>query len=428
MLEKHFHLKQRKTDVRTEVIAGMTTFLTMAYIIVVNPSILAEAGMDKPALIAVTCIVAAVSSILMGMIPNVPIAMAPGMGLNAFFTYTLVITEGIPWQTALGMVFLTGLLFLLFSLGGVREKIVRSIPKSLLTAISVGIGLFLLFIGLKNMGIVVSHPETLVTAGEFTPQVIVAIGGFFLTVILVIKKVRGAILLGIIVSTVVAFLMKLEPMPESLAPRPVNLSPIFFQLDITGALKIGLVAPLFALLYIDMFDTIGTVIACSKQAGLVKKNGTIERIGYMLGVDAVATMMSGLLGTSPTTSYIESATGIAEGGRTGLTSVITGLFFLLGLLIIPIIEVVPLYATAPALVIVGIFMVREIASIDFSSYEESIPAILTLIIMPLTFSISMGMAFGFLSWGFLKLIQLKSGEIPWVMYFIMALSLASLLV
>lgn len=428
MIEKYFRLRQRNTDIRTEVIAGLTTFLTMAYIIVVNPSILAEAGMDKPALIAITCIVAAISSIMMGMIPNVPIAMAPGMGLNAFFTYTLVITEGIPWQTALGMVFLAGVLFLLLSLGGFREQIVKSIPSSLMTAISAGIGLFLLFIGLKNMGVVGSHPVTYVTTGAFTPQVLVAIGGFFLSVYLIIRKVRGAILIGIVVATLLSFLLGLEALPESLAPRAIDLSPVAFQLDIPGAFKLALLAPLFALLYVDLFDTLGTVIACSKQAGLVKKKGTVERLSYMLGVDAVATMLSGVLGTSPTTSYIESATGIAAGGRTGLTSVITGLMFLLGLLLIPLIEVVPIYATAPALVIVGIFMVKEVTNIDFSHYEESIPAILTLIVMPLTFSISMGMAFGFISWVFLKIILLKFNKIPWIMYLIMVLSIASLLV
>lgn len=428
MIEKYFQLRQRNTDIRTEVIAGLTTFLTMAYIIVVNPSILAEAGMDKPALIAITCIVAAISSIMMGMIPNVPIAMAPGMGLNAFFTYTLVITEGIPWQTALGMVFLAGVLFLLLSLGGFREQIVKSIPSSLMTSISAGIGLFLLFIGLKNMGVVASHPVTYVTTGAFTPQVLVAIGGFFLSVYLIIRKVRGAILIGIVAATLLSFLLGLETLPESLAPRAIDLSPVAFQLDIPGAFKLALLAPLFALLYVDLFDTLGTVIACSKQAGLVKKKGTVERLSYMLGVDAVATMLSGVLGTSPTTSYIESATGIAAGGRTGLTSVITGLMFLLGLLLIPLIEVVPIYATAPALVIVGIFMVKEVANIDFSNYEESIPAILTLIVMPLTFSISMGMAFGFISWVFLKIILLKFNKIPWIMYLIMVLSIASLLV
>ena len=428
MLDKYFHLRQRNTDLKTEIVAGITTFLTMAYIIVVNPSILAEAGMDKPALIAVTCIVAAISSILMGLIPNVPIAMAPGMGLNAFFTYTLVITEGIRWQTALGMTFVAGVLFLLLSIGGFREKLVKGIPQSMITAISAGIGLFLLFIGLKNMGLVTSHPVTFVTRGAFGPTTLVAVAGFFLSVILIIRKVRGAILAGIVAATVAAFVLGLESLPASLAPRAIDLSPVAFQLDIAGALRLSLLAPLFALLYVDMFDTLGTVIACANQAGLVKKKGTVERLSHMLGVDAVATMISGLLGTSPTTSYIESATGIAAGGRTGLTAVVTGLLFLLGLLLIPLVEVVPVYATAPALVIVGIFMLKEVVNIDFARYEESIPAILTLIVMPLTFSISMGMAFGFISWVFIRVLLFKFKEIPWIMYVIMALSLMSLLV
>ncbi|MCZ6520618.1 MAG: NCS2 family permease [Bacteroidetes bacterium] len=427
MLERFFRLQHFQTNVRTEALAGFTTFLTMGYIIFVNPSILEQTGMDKSALVAVTCLIAAFSTLLMALIPRVPIAMAPGMGMNAFFTYTLVLTYGISWQAALGIVFWAGCLFLLLSLVGARRKILQAIPPSLITAISVGIGLFLLFIGLQNMGIIVAHPATLVTMGEFSTTGLIGIAGLFLIIYLLIKNIKGAILVGIVFSTILSLVLGLVELPKEAISLNIDISPIFMQLDLFGALKLSLIGPIFALMYMDLFDTLGTLVACSHEANLVKKDGTINNLSKMLNVDAVATIGSGLLGSSPTTSFIESATGISEGGRTGLTSVVTGIFFLLALLFVPFIAVVPNYATAPALIVVGIFMIKQVVKIDFTHYEESIPAILTMIFMPLSFSISVGMSVGFISWCIIKILLGKFKEIGWVMAIVVLLSLISLL-
>ena len=426
MLDQWFRLKDRHSSLKTELIAGLTTYLTMAYIIFVNPSILEAAGMDKNALIAVTCLISAFSTILMGIAANVPIALAPGLGMNAFFTYTIVMTYGVSWQTGLGIVFWGGVIFLVLSIVGAREKLIDAIPKSLVTAISVGIGLFLLFIGLKNMGLIVDNPSTLVMLGKFTPQVLIGMAGLFITIVLLIKKIRGAILIGIVVSTLLAVMTGIEEPPHQLFSSNISITPVFLKLDLMGALKWSLLGPIFALMYIDMFDTLGTLVACAHEAGLVDKKGRIHRVGRMLSIDAIATIFSGLIGTSPTTTYIESATGISEGGRTGLTAIVTGILFLFSLIFIPVISVVPIYATAPALVIVGILMVSQITRINFEDYEEAIPAIFTLVLMPLSFSISTGMACGFLSWGIIKLLLFKFNKIGMVMYIIMALSLISL--
>ena len=428
MINRFFELDSHQTSIRTEVLAGLTTFLTMAYIIIVNPGVLAETGMDKQALVVATCLVAGISTLLMGLIPKVPIAMAPGMGLNAFFTYTIVLSDGVPWQTALGMVFWAGILFMVLSLFGAREKIVAVIPKSLVTAISVGIGLFILFIGMKNMGLIVGHPAKLVTLGAFTPEVLIGLAGLFLTIALYLRKVHGSILIGMVAATILAFVCGLVAGPGSWQSVSFDISPIAFQLDIAGALQVGFITTIFALFYIDMFDTIGTLMACSREAGLVQPNGHIKNIKQMLGVDAVATMLSGLLGSSPTTSYIESGSGIAAGGRSGLTAVVAGLLFLLAILFTPLIALVPGYATAPALIMVGFLMIKQIRNIDMNDLEEAIPAILTFIMMPLSFSISTGLACGFVSWGLIKMLTGKFGAIHWVMYIIIGLSVASLLV
>jgi len=427
MLEKLFHLKDRQTTVRVEFIAGVTTFLTMAYVIFVIPATLQTTGMDKEALIAATCLVAAISTLMMGFAANVPIALAPGMGLNAFFAYTLVITYGIGWQTALGIVFWGGVLFLLLSLVGIREKIMNAIPAAIVTAIPVGIGLFLLFIGLQNMGVIVDNPATLVMLGKFTPAVVIGLVGLFLTIILLIKKVKGAILIGIVVSTLLALIAGLVNPPQTVVSLNVNVEPIAFKLDILGALKLSLIGPVFALFYINMFDSLGTLVACSTEAGLVQPDGKIKNINRMLVIDAFSTVLSGLLGTSPATAYIESATGIAEGGKTGLTAIITGLLFIIALAFIPLISVVPAYATAPSLIIVGILMVSQIRHINFDIWEESIPAIFTLVMMPLSFSIATGMACGFLSWGIIKMLLFKFREISLIFYLIMVVSVVSLL-
>ncbi len=428
MISRFFELSQHETSIRQEVIGGVTTFLTMAYIIIVNPSVLSETGMDQAALVIITCLVAGLSTILMGLVPKVPIAMAPGMGLNAFFAYSIVLGDGISWQIALGMVFWAGVLFLIMSVFGAREKIVTAIPKTLVTAISVGIGLFIFFIGVKNMGLIVNHPATLVTLGAFTPEVLIGLFGLFLTVALFLRGINAAILIGIVVATLLGFAFELVELPAAGMAFNLDISPIVFQLDIMGALEIGFIGTIFALFYTDLFDTIGTLMACSKEAGLVQKDGQIKHFKKMLGVDAIATLMSGVLGTSPTTSYIESGTGIAAGGRSGLTAVVTGSLFLLAILFTPLIAIVPAYATAPALIMVGFMMVRQTAQIPWSDYEEAIPAILTFILMPLSFSIATGLACGFLSWTIIKIMMGKFSEINWVMYIIALLSLVSLVI
>lgn len=429
MLDQYFQISERKSSIRTELLAGTTTFLTMAYIILVNPAVLADAGMDREALVAVTCLVSAFSCILMGLIPRVPIALAPGMGLNAFFAYTLVGTYGISWQVALGMVVWAGLLFLLLGFFGAREKIVAAIPQSLISAIGAGIGLFLMFIGMKNLGLVVDHPATLVTLGTFDIKVVIGLLGLLLTIILMLKNIAASILIGIVFSTMLAFAFdKGVIMPTSLFELNFNISTVAFQADIMGALKWSLVAPIFALVFVDMFDTLGTLVACAHEAKLVKKDGTIGKIRQMLGVDAIATIMSGVLGSSPTTSYVESASGIAAGGRTGLTAVITGLWFLSGILFVPIFSVVPAYATAPALIVVGILMAKQLKNVPFDKLEESIPVMLMITTMVFSFKIAVGLAMGFLSWGLIKLFLFKTNKISLVMWIIMILSFLSLIV
>ncbi len=428
MISRFFALSQHQTSIRQEIIGGLTTFLTMAYIIIVNPSVLSETGMDQSALVIITCLVAGFSTIMMGLIPKVPIAMAPGMGLNAFFAYSIVLGDGVPWQTALGMVFWAGILFLVMSIFGAREKIVAAIPKTLITAISVGIGLFILFIGVKNMGLIVDHPAKLVTLGAFTPEVLIGLFGLFLTIALFLRGINAAILIGITVATILGFVFGLVELPSKGMEFNFDISPVAFQLDIMGALQIGFIGTIFALFYTDLFDTIGTLMACTKEAGLVQADGKIKNFKKMLGVDAIATLMSGVFGTSPTTSYIESGTGIAAGGKTGLTAVVTGVLFLLAILFTPLIALVPAYATAPALIMVGFMMIRQTAEIPWSDYEEAIPAILTFMLMPLSFSIATGLACGFLSWTIIKIMMGKFSEISLVMYIIAALSLVSLLV
>lgn len=428
MISRYFQFESRRTTLRQEIMAGITTFLTMAYIIFVNPSILSEAGMDRDALIVVTCLIAAVSTLLMGLIPNVPIAMAPGMGMNAFFTYTLVQTYGMSWQAALGIVFWAGSLFLFLSLIGAREKILQAIPQSLISAIAAGIGLFILFIGMKNMGLIVGNTATLVSLGSFTVEVILGIVGLFVSIVLLVRGIQAAILIGILVTTAFAMALGKVEFPTQMFSYDLSISAISFQLDLWSAFKWSLIGPIFALMFIDLFDTLGTLVACAHEAKLVEKDGKINKLSSMLNIDAIATMLSGLLGSSPTTSYVESASGIAAGGKTGFTSVITGSLFLVALLFIPLIGIVPPYATAPALIIVGMMMLKSVRNIQFESYEESFPALLTITTMVFSFQISTGLAIGFLSWGIIKLFLLKVKDISWVMWIIMALSGLSLVV
>jgi AGZA family xanthine/uracil permease-like MFS transporter len=427
MLEKLFHLHSRGTNPRTEAIAGVTTFLTAAYIIFVHPAILGQAGMDKGALTTVTCLVACLATLLIALWANAPLMMAPGMGLNAFFTYTLVLGEGLPWQTALGVVFLSGVFFLILTLLGLRERIVRAIPTSLRLATSVGIGLFIAFIGLQNLGLVVKSEAVLVQLGDITPAVLVGMVGLILISLLEILKVRGSILIAILATAGLGMLLGLSPLPEKIVSMPPSIAPLAFQLDIVAALNISLWSSIFSFMFVDLFDSLGTMLAVCREAGMVDRDGNIPGLPRMLNADALATVGGALLGTSTTTAYIESASGVAEGGRTGLTSVVTALLFLAAVFFTPLIGAVPAYATAPALIVVGFFMMRGIGQLDFYNFEEGVPAFLTFLLMPLTYSIATGLAFGFLSYVLLKILRGKFRECDPFLYGAALLSLVSLI-
>ena len=426
MLEKYFQITSRHSSVRNEVIGGATTFLTMAYIIFVNPSILGEAGMDKSALITVTILASAIGTLLAGLWAKVPFAMAPGMGLNAFFTYTLVLGSGVDWRTALGVVFISGVIFFLLTITGIRTKIVRTIPLSLRLAVGAGIGLFIAFIGFKNMGLIVDNPATLVGIGKFSPTVLIGIVGLIITAILEVRKVKGGIFYGIIITTLIALFAGQVSAPGSIISMPPSIQPLLFKLDILSALNFALIGAIFSFMFVDLFDSVGTIVACSYEAGFVDKEGEVKYIDKILEADAAATVIGSLLGTSTTTTYIESASGIANGARTGFASVITAGLFILALFFAPLIGIVPAYATAPALIIVGVYMFKSIKEINFSDFTEAIPAFLTIILMPLSFSISIGLSFGFISYVLLKAASGKASDVSILMWIIAALSLVNL--
>ncbi len=426
MLDKYFQISSRHSSVRNEIIGGATTFLTMAYIIFVNPSILGDAGMDKNALITVTILASAIGTLLAGLWAKVPFAMAPGMGLNAFFTYTLVLGAGVEWQTALGVVFISGVIFFLLTITGIRTKIVHTIPLSLRLAVGAGIGLFIAFIGFKNMGLIVDNPATLVSIGKFSPTVLIGILGLIITAILEVRKVKGGIFYGIIITTIIALLAGQVSAPETLISMPPSIQPLFFKLDILSALNFALIGAIFSFMFVDLFDSVGTIVACSYEAGFVEKNGEVKHVDKVLEADAVATIIGSLLGTSTTTTYIESASGIANGARTGFASIITAGLFILALFFAPLIGIVPAYVTAPALIIVGVYMFKSIKEIDFNDFSEAIPAFLTIILMPLSFSISIGLSFGFISYVLLKVASGKANNVSILMWVIAALSLVNL--
>jgi AGZA family xanthine/uracil permease-like MFS transporter len=425
MLRHYFSLAERNTSIRTEVVAGSTTFLTMAYIIFVNPSVLSDGtGMDQQGVIVATCLASALATMLVGMFANAPIAMAPGMGINAFFTYSLVLGDGVPWATALGAVFLSGFFFLLLTCLGLRKKLVEAIPSSLISAISVGIGLFITFIGLRNLGVIVQgSPATLVQAGDITDTVCIGLAGLLVMIFLEVRRVKGALLLGIIVSTALALIFGQAQWPDTVVALNIDIQQVAFKLDILGALKWSLFGSIFSLMFMDMFDSVGTLVACCRQADLVDDDNHIKGLDRLLGIDALATMAGALLGTSTITSYIESAAGIEQGGRTGLTSLVTGLFFLLALLFIPIIGIVPSYATAPALILVGLFMIKEVKRIHFDNMDEAFPAFIIMVMIAFSYSISTGLAFGFLSFVVVKVVQGKFSDIKPAMWLIAGLSL-----
>ena len=422
MLREYFKFQEKKTSIRTELVAGFTTFLTMAYIIAVNPAILGAAGMDKEALIAVTCIMSGAASLAVGLIANAPIAMAPGLGLNSIFAY-LVISEKMDWPTALGVVFIAGLFFLILTGLGLRRRIVEAIPTSLISAIGVGIGLFITFIGLQDMGLIVDNKATLVGAGPLNPNVLIGILGLLVMVYLEIKKIPGSLLVGIVVATIAALIFRRIELPGQYVSSSLDISPIAFKLNIIGALKWGFFGSIFTFMFIDMFDSIGTLVACCHKAKMSDKQGRIKGLDKLLGIDAVATMFSAVLGTSPTTAYAESAAGIEQGGRTGFTSLVAGILFLLALLFVPIVEVVPKYATAPALIMVGLFMAREVKRIDFANMEEAFPSFIIMVMIALSYSISTGLAFGFVSFTLIKTVLGKARDIKAAMWVIAILSI-----
>ena len=421
MIHKYFKLRERQTSIKVECVAGLTTFLTMAYIIAVNPAILSAAGMDKEALIAVTCIMSGVATLAVGFLTNAPIAMAPGLGLNSIFAY-LVVSEKMDWPTALGVVFIAGLFFLILTALGLRRRIVEAIPTSLISAIGVGIGLFITFIGLQDLGVIISDQNTLVTAGPVTATVLIGLLGLLVMVYLEIKKVTGSLLVGIVVATIAAIILRRVSLPEQYISSSIDVSPIAFKLDIIGALKWGFFGSIFTFMFIDMFDSVGTLVACCHKAQMADEQGRIEGLDRLLGIDAVATMAGAVLGTSPTTAFAESAAGIEQGGRTGLTSIVTGLLFLLALVFVPLVTTVPKYAAAPALIMVGLFMAREIKRINFADLEEAFPAFIIMVMIALSYSISTGLAFGFISFTLIKTILGKAREVKPAMWIIALMS------
>lgn len=404
MLERIFHLAENGTTVRTEIVAGLTTFLTMGYIIFVNPLILADAGMDKGAVFVATCLAAAIGSLLMGLYANYPIALAPGMGLNAYFTYTVVGQMGHTWQVGLGAVFISGILFLLLSLSPARNWVVNAVPRPLKLAISAGIGFFLAIIALKNAGLIADHPATFVTLGDLgAPATWLAALGFVAITGLVYLRVPGAILIAVLAVTAVGIATGISPF-NGIASAPPSLAPTILALDLGGALQIGLVAVIFAFFFVDLFDTAGTLVGVTHRAGLLDADGNLPRLRQALIADATATVAGAALGTSTTTAYVESAAGTNAGGRTGLVAVTVAVLFLLALFFAPLATTVPGYATAPALLFVACLMARSITDIDWDDATEFAPAVVTMIAMPLTFSIATGIGFGFICFAAAKAV------------------------
>jgi AGZA family xanthine/uracil permease-like MFS transporter len=427
MAGDYFEMKTKGTNLRTEIVAGLTTFLTMAYIIFAQPNILGPTGMDKDALIGITCIVSAIATIITGVFANAPIAMAPGMGLNAFFAY-LVISGKMDWQTALGAVFLSGLLFLLLTLLGLRKRLVEAIPSGLISAISVGIGLFIMFIGLGNLGLVLRDEQTLFRLGDLGPTVLIGLCGLAVMIVLELFRITGSLLIGIACATIVAAILGYVGKPGELVSLNWNLEKIVFKLDIVGAVKWSMFGSIFTLMFIDMFDSIGTLVACCDKAKMKDENNQIKGLDRLLGIDAAATMIGAVMGTSTTTSYIESAAGIEQGGRTGLASIVTGVFFLLATLFVPIVRIVPPYATAPAQIMVGIFMIKEFKKISFSKLEELIPALIIMVMIAVSYRISTGLALGFVTFTFIKIISGKLRDVKPAMWVIAILSILFLTV
>ncbi|MHB1105712.1 MAG: NCS2 family permease [Lutibacter sp.] len=426
MLDKFFKITENKSTLRTEIIAGITTFMTMVYILAVNPSILSAAGMDKDAVFTATALSAIIATLVMALVAKLPFALAPGMGLNAFFAFTVVLGMGYSWQFALTAVFLEGIIFILLTAFNIRELIVNSIPINLKHAVSVGIGLFIAFIGLKGTGLIVDNPATLVGLGDMrNPAVLVGLAGVVIIGVLLAKKVKGAILIGILASTIIGIFVGVTVIPEnfSVVSLPPSIEPIFFKFDFSQVFTLDMLIVLFTFLFVDMFDTVGTLVGVSSKADMLDKDGNVPRVKQALFADAIGTTVGAMLGTSTVTTYVESAAGVAEGGKTGMTALTVAGMFVLALFFAPIFMIIPAAATAPALIIVGLFMISPIMKIDLDDFTEAIPAFFTIIMMPLTYSIAEGIVFGMLSFVILKLLTGRYKEIKPIMYVIAILFL-----
>ncbi|SNS60348.1 putative MFS transporter, AGZA family, xanthine/uracil permease [Anaerovirgula multivorans] len=430
-LERTFKLKEHKTNVKTEVIAGITTFMTMAYILIVNPLILSDAGMDFGAIFTATALASIIATLVMAFYANYPFALAPGMGLNAFFAYTVVLGMGYSWEFALTAVLLEGIIFILLTFLNVREAIVNSIPLNLKHAVSVGIGLFIAFIGLVNADIITPGDGTIVALGDLSsPAPALAIIGIIITGILLAKNIKGALLLGIIATTAIGIPMGVTELPEGLRfmSTPPSLEPIFFKFDFSNIFSLDMLVVLFTFLFVDLFDTLGTLVGVASKADMLDKEGKLPKAKQALFADAVGTTVGACLGTSTVTTYVESAAGVAEGGKTGLTALSTAGMFTIALLFSPLFIMIPGAATAPALVLVGLFMMSPINKIDLDDFTEAIPAFLTIIMMPLAYSIAEGIVFGMVSYVFLKLLTGKGNKVSPIMYILTILFIIKFLI
>lgn len=422
-LDRFFKLREKNTTVKTEVLAGLTTFIALAYIIFVNPNILSEAGIPKEAAIASTIWIAALSTMVMGVFANYPVVLAPGMGLNAFFAYYVCGTLGLHWTVALGAVFFSGVLFLILTVSHIRQAIINSVPQNLRVAISVGIGLFIAFIGLKGTGLIIPDKATFIGLGHVTdPTTMLSLFGLVLTGALMARNIQGSILIGIIVTTLLSMVLGYSPVPHAIgdvvSTSLPHMGETFGKLDIAGAWNYGIVSIIFTFTVVELFDNMGTLIGLTSKAKLIKPNGEIENLDRALTTDAVGTICSSIFGTSTVTSYIESAAGIAAGGKTGLTAVTVSICFLIALLFAPLVGLVPGFATAPPLILVGALMMSEVGKINFVDFSDGLPAFLTIIMMPLTGSIANGFAFGFVSYVFMKTAVGKYKEVSWIMWLV----------
>jgi AGZA family xanthine/uracil permease-like MFS transporter len=428
LLNSVFDLEENNTNVKTEVIAGLTTFMTMAYIIAVNPSIVSTIeGIEAQPMIIATALSAAFATLCMAFLSNYPFALAPGMGLNAYFTYTIVLGMGLSWETALGAVFISGFIFLILTLTNVRKMIINAMPMTLKSAVSAGIGMFIAFIGMQNAGLVVNSDATLVTIGKMTdPSALLAIVGLIITGLLMAKEYKGSILIGIIVTTLAGIPLGVTEIPASIIQIPTfsDWAPVFMKADIIGAWNEGILTIVFVFLFVDLFDTTGTLVGVSQQAGLLDENGDLPRADKALLADSVGTMAGSMMGTPTVTTYVESASGVAQGGRTGLTGVVVSICFILSIFFTPLIQIIPAAATAPALIIVGSLMLKNIVKIPWDDIAEALPAFVTIIAMPFTYSIATGISLGFILYPIVKFFHGEGDDVHWMIYILGALFIA----